>query len=342
MRIDPYTSPTLEINMPLQAVALMGATGTGKSALAMRLAAATDRCVIACDSMQVYQGLDIGTAKPSLAEQQQVRHAVVDCVTVEQTWNAQLWADMARQVIQQENERGNIPLIVGGTGMYLQALCQGFAQIPAVDEAVRFRLEQQCLDHGIQYLYKQLQAVDVQTAQRLQPNDSQRILRALSVFEGTGITLSAWHQRQQQEQMQAEKSLNCPVFVLEVPREDLRARLAARFTQMMDLGWLEECIWLQAQQLEDTHPVMRAVGYRQLLNHLQREAQKEMVGDSQDNLQGDYSLEQAVTDGITATRRYAKRQNTWFRNQTKDAVRGDTSSLEVVIQQQLSAAQSRI
>jgi len=297
--------------MALKAVAIMGATGTGKSALAMQLAAQDDLCIIACDSMQVYRKLDIGTAKPSRDEQAEVRHALLDCADISETWNAQAWANAARKVIQSENEAGKVPLIVGGTGMYLRALLEGFAEVPAEKEGVREKLILLQQEHGTPYLHAQLEAIDAPLAARLEQHDSQRIIRGLSVFESSGIALSEWHRRQNEAKSEAKNSLDCPVFVLDVARECLRERLQTRFLQMMEQGWPEEVQWLAQQGLSDTHPVMRAVGYRQLLDHLQAEC----------------SLDEAVRDGITATRRYAKRQNTWFRNQTKEAVHGGASEL---------------
>jgi len=303
--------------IPLKAIALMGATGSGKSSLAMDLASADDTCLISCDSMQVYRGLDIGTAKPTKAEQQKVRHALIDCADISEIWSAQTWADAARSVIQHENSQGKTPIIVGGTGMYLKALIEGFAQVPAEKEGVREHFEAVQQQMGTPYLHAQLKLVDEKLANRLEAQDSQRIIRGLSVFESTGIPLSTWHQKQDNAKAWAKNSISCPVFVLEVDRERLRERIALRFHQMLEQGWLEETKWLREQHVPDTHPVMRAVGYRQLLNHLE----------------GQCDLDEAVLDGITATRRYAKRQRTWFNNQTPDAVRGDATFLITAISQ---------
>ncbi|MDX8387099.1 MAG: tRNA (adenosine(37)-N6)-dimethylallyltransferase MiaA [Ghiorsea sp.] len=301
----------MEKHPPLKAIALMGATGSGKSGLAMRLAAAGGTCLVSCDSMQVYRGLDIGTAKPTKDEQLSVRHALIDCVDVTDTWSAQTWADAARKVIQSENAQGKMPIIVGGTGMYLKALLEGFATVPAEKEGVRVHFEEIQQQKGTEYLYAQLKTHDEILANRLEPQDTQRIIRGLSVFESTGTPLSTWHAQQDQVKKETQSSINCPIFVLEVDRELLRERIAKRFYMMMEQGWLAEVQWLQNQGLADTHPVMRSVGYRQLLNHLEAQT----------------SLESAITDGITATRRYAKRQRTWFNNQTPNAKRGDTELL---------------
>lgn len=284
----------------------MGATGVGKSALAMRAAQALGSCIISCDSMQLYRGLDIGTAKPSVEEQQQIRHYLIDCADLSETWSAARWADAAAVVIADENSRGNTPLIVGGTGMYLRALTEGFADIPDEKPEVRESLQQLQKEHGTPYLHAMLKGVDAVMAERLHETDTQRIMRALGVFQSSGKPLSFW----QAEGESGARDIRCPVVVLEVARETLRERIAERFHAMINAGWLDETRWLDAQHPGEMHPAVRAVGYRQLLAHLH----------------GECSLDEAIRDGITATRRYAKRQQTWFRNQTADAFFGDAGA----------------
>ena len=299
----------------LKAVALMGATGTGKSALAMRLARDTDTSIICCDSMQLYRRLDIGTAKPTEAERQAVTHFLVDCCELPDLYSAARWAEEARLVIRSENQQGRVPLIVGGTGFYLKALLEGFAEIPDEKPEVREKFETLHWVEGAEGLYRYLQQHDAVMAERLKPNDAQRILRALSVLESSGRSLAEW----QAEAASLVVPTDCPVFVLDVERQVLRERLAQRSESMMAAGWLDEARWLAEQNLPDTHPAMRAVGYRQLLDHLA----------------GHLSLEKAVSDGLTATRRYAKRQVTWFKHQTPDAVHGCADDLRGSIAQSL-------
>ncbi len=289
-----------------RAIALMGPTGAGKSALALEIAQQHGMSIISCDSMQVYRGLDIGTAKPDTAERAAVPHFLIDCVTLPEVYSAARWAADALAVIRRENETGRIPLIVGGTGLYLRALLQGFADIPPVNAEVRRRLERELEACGVQAMHHRLAACDAEAASRLSPNDTQRIMRALAVFESTGRPLSAWVRRPP-----VSPGPDCRVFVLDVDRDALGARLAARFHAMLERGWMAEVRWLAGLGLSGTHPAMRAVGYRQLLRHVR----------------GACPLEQAVADGITATRRYAKRQRTWFRHQTPDAIRGDADTL---------------
>jgi tRNA dimethylallyltransferase len=293
--------------MQLQAVALMGATGTGKSALAMEVAKAADCNIICCDSMQLYKGLDIGTAKPSRDEQNEVPHFMVDCCELPDLYSAARWATEVRNVIKKENESGRTPLIVGGTGLYLRALIEGFASIPEENPEVREKYELVHKEEGTEALHRLLQHKDTDMATRLKVGDSQRIKRALCVLESTGKSLLAW----QAEAKAGHSDIECPVFVLDMPREILREKLAGRFHTMIQAGWLDEVRWLQAQSVPDTHPAMRAVGYRQLLEHLD----------------GKLPLDKAINDGITATRRYAKRQVTWFAHQTPNAIHGAASIL---------------
>ena len=299
----------------MQALALMGATGSGKSKLAMQLAQACNTSILCCDSMQVYRGLDIGTAKPTPDEQRLVRHGLVDCCDLPDHYSAARWADEAAVWIAEENGQGRTPLIVGGTGLYLRALLQGFADIPPEDAGVRAQLSLELEQQGTPYMHSLLSGCDPITATRLKANDTQRILRALGVQRTTGRPLSEWQLGETKP-----RNIDCPIFVLEVARDVLRERIANRFYDMLETGWLAEVRWLDSLGLADDHPALRAVGYRQLLDHLH----------------GRLGYKQAVSDGITATRRYAKRQHTWFLHQTPDAVHGDAETLETQIMEAMS------
>ena len=289
----------------MRAIALMGATGVGKSALALALAERFGQAIVSCDSMQVYRGLDIGTAKPSGEERARVVHHLIDCADIHEVYSAARWAREARQVIRSENAAGRTPLVTGGTGLYLKALVNGLADIPPEDADVRRDLEAELAAEGVAVMHARLTEVDAVTASRLKPRDTQRILRALGVYRTTGRPLSAWH-----ADVSQVETIDCPVYVLELDRDILRRRLAERFSAMLDAGWMDEVRWLAGQQLPDTHPAMRAVGYRQLLAVAR----------------GDMTPVQGMRQGITATRQYAKRQDTWFRGQVT-GVHGDAKAL---------------
>jgi len=292
---------------PLTAIALMGATGTGKSSLALRWATQTGACIIACDSMQVYQGLNIGTAKATAAEQAAARHALIDCVALPAIYSTADWANAARACIASENAAGRIPLICGGTGLYLRTLLSGIADIPPIDAAIKERLNAQWNEEGCAAMHALLQQRDPTIAAQLAVGDSQRILRALSVVEATGVPLSVWQQKKQ-----TAPAIACTVLWLQKPRPQLREDLAVRFHQMIDLGWLDEVQRLKDSRCNDAHPAKRAVGYRQWLDYLA----------------GICDEATAIADGITATRRYAKRQETWFRHQLDADITGDTAVIE--------------
>ncbi|MDQ6960089.1 MAG: tRNA (adenosine(37)-N6)-dimethylallyltransferase MiaA [Mariprofundaceae bacterium] len=301
----------------MNAIALMGQTGTGKSDLAMRIAEKFNTSIVCCDSMQVYQKLDIGTAKASLEEQSRVPHTMLDCCALPDSFSAARWAAHAATIIREENRAGRTPLIVGGTGLYLKALTEGFPDIPPEQAGVREKFQSIGKTHGTAALHRILQEKDVEMAARLKPGDTQRIMRALCVFESTGKPLSAW----QSQDLTNKPDIRCPVFVMDVPRDVLRQGIARRFQGMLDAGWVDEVQWLDSLHLPDTHPAMRAVGYRQLLAHVR----------------GECPLSEAMGAGITATQRYAKRQRTWFAHQTPDTTWGNTDQLAPRIIEALNA-----
>jgi tRNA dimethylallyltransferase len=196
----------------LRAVALMGPTGAGKSTLALALARETGATIICCDSMQVYRGLDIGTAKPSREERDTVPHALVDCCTLPDVFSAARWAASARAVIEGENAAGRTPLIVGGTGLYLRALIEPLADIPPEAPQVRARLQARLDAGGVEALHAELARVDEITARRLHPADTQRIMRALAVHASTGRPLSAWLRRAGANPAASPARCSCSIF----------------------------------------------------------------------------------------------------------------------------------
>ena len=288
------------------AVALVGPTASGKSALALELARRTGAWIVSCDSMQVYRGLDVGTAKPPPAVRREVPHRLVDCCTLPDRFSAARWAREAGAAIREAHEAGRPALVVGGTGLYLRALTEGLSAPPPEDAAVRAALRARLAGEGIEALHAELARVDAALAARLAPRDTQRILRALGVFHTTGKPLSAWWR-----EGKAAPRMACRIFVLDPGREALRAAIAARHREMLAGGWWDEAAWLASLGLPGDHPALRAVGYRQLLAHLA----------------GACTRAEAEERALVATLRYAKRQRTWFRHQVAAEARGPREAI---------------
>ncbi len=273
---------------------LTGPTGSGKSDWAMRLAQQYPVEIISVDSAQVFRGMDIGTAKPAAAARAAVAHHLIDILDPAEAYSAGQFAQDAAALIAQIRARRHIPLLVGGTMLYLRALRQGLALLPRASPAIRQAIDAAAAQRGWPMLHADLARIDPLAASRIHPNDAQRIQRALEVCQLTGQTLSA---------LQAHRpaALQDPAQIWAlVPelRELLHERLAIRFKQMMAQGFLEEVRALRARgDLRAGHASMRAVGYRQLWEHCE----------------GRTTLAEAVEHGVAATRQLAKRQLTWLR-----------------------------
>jgi tRNA dimethylallyltransferase len=273
---------------------LTGPTGSGKSDWALRLSEHWPVEIISVDSAQVFRGMDIGTAKPGPAARAAVAHHLLDILDPVQTYSAGQFAQDASLLIDQIRARGNIPLLVGGTMLYLKALRQGIAELPGASSVIRASIDAAAAVQGWPALHAELARLDPQVAQKIHPNDAQRIQRALEVCRITGRQLS---------QLQAHTTValqaDAPTWALvPEPRAVLHLQLEARFKQMMAQGFLDEVRRLRSRgDLTAGHPSMRAVGYRQLWQHCD----------------GQISLEQAIDAGLAATRQLAKRQLTWLR-----------------------------
>jgi len=275
-------------------VLLMGPTGAGKSDLAIELAARIPAEIVSVDSAMVYRGLDIGTAKPARALRERIAHHLVDVLDPSESYSAGQFVRDALGAIDAIQARDRVPLLVGGTMLYFHALLNGLARMPSADAAIRRELDARLARDGSKALHEELRRVDPQAAARIHPNDPQRIQRALEVHRLTGRPISAL----QRERPTPLAGARVGRFVVSPPRDELHERIAHRFEQMMKSGFLEEVRVLHARgDLTSDNPAIRAVGYRQLWQHLE----------------GQVSLEQAVANGIVATRRLAKRQMTWLR-----------------------------
>lgn len=277
----------------LQAVLLSGPTGSGKTALALELAARFPVEVVSVDSAQVYRGMDIGTSKPSVEVRTRVAHHLIDVCDPSEAYSAGRFRSDALALVGEIRARGRVPLLVGGTMLYFRALMQGIAPLPGANAEVRAAIDSRASASGWPALHRELAERDAVAAARIRPADGQRIQRALEVLELTGRPLS-------ELQRVAGPTLRAAAAFAIVPehRGELYARLDARLLTMMQQGFLEEVRALKVSgRLHPDLPSLRSVGYRQLWKHLA----------------GEYDLGQAVEQAQKATRNLAKRQLTWIR-----------------------------
>jgi tRNA dimethylallyltransferase len=281
-----------------RAVLLMGPTAAGKSALAIALARARPFEIVSVDSALVYQGMDIGTAKPDLATRAEIPHHLIDIRDPTESYSAGEFVLDAARLMDEIWSRGREPLLVGGTMLYFQALSAGIADLPQANAAVRATIDAEAKRVGWPELHRELSAIDPAAASRIHSNDAQRIQRALEVFKLTGEPISSVQLRR----TSVLKGVRVVEFgVAPQERAVLNARIEARFTAMLEEGFVAEVERLRERNdLTAEHPAMRAVGYRQVWRYL--------AG------QGD--LREAIDLAIVATRQLAKRQFTWLRART--------------------------
>ena len=279
------------------AIFLMGPTASGKTDLAIQLRQQLPVEVISVDSALIYRGMDIGTAKPSKAELALAPHRLIDICDPAESYSAANFRTDALREMQEISAQGKIPLLVGGTMLYYKALLEGLSPLPSADEKVRSEIEAKAALIGWAGLHQELSKIDPISAQRINPNDSQRINRALEVFYLTGKTLT---------ELTAQKGEALPYNILQFAiapeqREVLHRRIEQRFHKMIELGFQQEVEKLYRRaDLNENLPSIRCVGYRQMWEYLR----------------GDYDHDEMVFRGICATRQLAKRQITWLRGWT--------------------------
>jgi len=274
---------------------LTGPTGSGKTDAALTLARELPIEIISVDSAQVYRGLDIGSAKPTAEIRARVPHHLLDLVDPADNYSAGQFARDAARALADIESRGRVPLLVGGTMLYLRALIEGIAELPGGNAEVRARIDAEAATLGWPAMHARLAQLDPVAAARVHPNDAQRIQRALEVHATTGQPLTALQRR---SSVTVGREFRV-VALIPGDRARLHADLERRFRQMMDDGLLDEVRQLYERgDLTISHPAIRAVGYRQLWGHLA----------------GADTLETAVTRAIAATRQLAKRQMTWVRS----------------------------
>jgi tRNA dimethylallyltransferase len=279
---------------PLRFVAILGPTASGKSALGLGLAERVGGEIVACDSQQVYIGMDIGTAKPTPEERRRVPHHGLDLVRPDEPFHAARWAAVARAAIADIAGRGRLPIVVGGTGLYYRALVTGLFEAPPPDPAIRARHRAQAAADGVESLHARLAAVDPEAASAIRVRDLVRISRALEVQEQTGVPITTLRRR-----AAPPDDLRPTVLLLDPPLAALRTRIGVRVDQMISAGFLDEVRTLRAAGYGPALKPLQALGYRQLGAVLD----------------GTVPLADAVVETVQATFAYARRQRTWFRKQ---------------------------
>ncbi len=280
------------------AIFLMGPTASGKTALAVEIAQNLNAEIISVDSALVYREMDIGTAKPTMSERGGIKHHLIDILDPAESFSTGMFRDKALQLMAEITEKGKIPLLTGGTMLYFNILFKGLADLPVASEVIRKKLNEQAKIEGWAAMHKKLAEVDPISAARIHPNDPQRIQRALEVFEISGEPISHWQVIAEQKQIPFRK---IKIVIAPDDRKLLHDRIALRFNQMLELGFVDEVKKLfHRGDLSEKMPSVRAVGYRQIWLYLK----------------GEYDYEKMVEKGIVATRQLAKRQITWLRRET--------------------------
>lgn len=281
-------------------ICLMGPTAAGKTDLAVELVESLPLEIVSVDSAMIYREMDIGTAKPDTSILQRAPHHLIDFLDPAETYSAARFVADAQREMAAIRRRGRIPLLVGGTGLYFQALEQGLAELPNADPAVRAELESRIAAEGLAALHAWLAEVDPESAERIHPNDPQRIQRALEVYVLTGEPLSRLYRTQQP----AGRGKFIKLVVAPGQRSWLHERIERRFDDMLRAGFVAEVEHLfRRGDLTLQTPSMRAVGYRQVWRYLS----------------GEYDAAEMRLRGVYATRQYAKRQLTWLRKDTAAA-----------------------
>ena len=275
---------------------IAGPTGSGKSTLALILAERFRGGVINADSMQVYRELAVLTARPEARALARAPHFLYGTVPASERYSAGHWRALALEAIAQCQGEGRLPIVAGGTGLYLKALIEGLVRIPPIAEAIRASVRERVARDGAAAAHAQLAGLDPMTAARLAVNDAQRIARALEVFEATGRTLAEWRAGGWGG---TREGMTFFVVLIAPPRDALYAACDARFTRMLEAGAVEEVRALLDLSLDPALPAMKALGVREIASYLA----------------GGVSLDEAQAAGQRATRNYVKRQTTWFRHQ---------------------------
>src|SRR5712672_1181335 len=300
-----------------RAVLIAGPTASGKSALALALAEELGGTIINADSMQVYRDLRIITARPTPAEETHVPHRLYGHVDAAENYSVGRWCGDARAALAEVQRSGRQPILVGGTGLYFKALTRGLAAVPPMPADIRASVRERLKTEGVAALHADLARLDPASAERIMVGDRARVTRALEVVLATGRSLADWHRECMPPSIDAARAIK---IFLAVERAELYRRINERFDTMLSSGALEEVRALAARNLDPMLPAMKAHGVPWLIRHLK----------------GEITLEEAAEGGKRDTRRYTKRQGTWFRHQLPDWTWVAADEAEALIRQRMT------
>jgi tRNA dimethylallyltransferase len=275
-------------------VAIVGPTAVGKTEVSIEVALKLDGEIISADSMQIYKYMDIGTAKPTLEERKGVPHHMIDIIYPDEEFSVAEFKALAEKCIADIHSRGKIPILTGGTGLYVNAVCYGYTFSSFdKDESLRKQLKVEAEKYGNEYLYNKLKQIDPKAAEKIHPNNLRRVIRALEVYIKTGVPFSHFEELTKKRGSPYELL----IFGLTRPREELYERINKRVQKMIENGWVDEVKKLLEMGYTKELNSMQALGYRQIIDYLE----------------GRITLQEAIHLISRDTRRYAKRQYTWFR-----------------------------
>jgi tRNA dimethylallyltransferase len=277
----------------LSLILIIGPTASGKSKLALKLAERIDAEIISADSVQVYKFMDIGTAKPSLEERSRIPHHLIDIIYPDEPFDAAQFKKEAEEAISRISKKGKRIIVVGGSGLYIKALTFGLFPCPDPRPEIRKRYEEEAKIYGVEYLHKRLKKIDPKSFSRLSPKDKPRIIRALEVFEQTGIPISEHQARHGFK----EKRYKWLKFGILHSKEELNQRIEARVNSMIQRGFVEEVRGLLQRGYSPSLKSLQVIGYKQIISYLK----------------GEICLDKAIFQIKQQTKHYAKRQRTWFK-----------------------------
>jgi tRNA dimethylallyltransferase len=303
----------------MNVLTIVGPTAVGKTHVAVSIAQKISGEIISADSRQIYKGLNIGTAKPTPEEQRRVRFHLIDFVHPDESYSCGQFARDAEQKIKGISARGCIPIVCGGTGLYIRALFHPLHTLPESDKGIKEKLMTEYEQHGIEHLYRRLLKVDPAWAQKITPRDKQRIVRGLEVYEIIGKTITALTQTKH------KKSRFLPHYVgLTMPRDELYDRINQRFDHMIEHGLVEEVRTLLNKGFDPTASALRTIGYKEIIEYIN----------------GTLTLDEAVEKAKRRTRNFAKRQLSWFKS--IEGIHWFTTSEPDIVDHIISAYQQKV